>query len=434
MEMKKTPNPDVVFPIPNINTVTYVKPTLKNRNIIVGDFTYFADTDFEKHVTHHYDFYGDKLIIGKFCQIAKDVEFIMNGVNHQMNAVSTFPFYIFEGWEQEIPPLEKMPLKGDTIIGNDVWIGQNTTILPGVHIGDGVIIGAGSVVGKNIEPYCIVAGNPAKVIKKRFDDELIDIMLKFKWWDLPIDEISGIIPILSDNNLENVKKQIKKRIAERDDLTKKPQVKLVSFDLDDTLTREIHSVLLPCILNGKEKECRDIDEREESGEIDYISADYLKAGLFEGLAEKKINDSFLKISKPLKNIRYVVEMLHKSNIMTIVITVGPKQVARVVSEIYGFDEYYGSDYETENGIFTGRIREYLSAENKTKCIMDFCGRNNISPAECVAVGDGSTDIPVFEFCGKSIALNAKHDVKIRADYAVDSQDLADILPYIIGDI
>jgi len=207
----KFPNPNNIFPVPNINTVTYVKPALKNKNIIVGDFTYFADIDFEKHVTHHYDFYGDRLIIGKFCQIAKGVEFIMNGANHQMNAVSTFPFYIFEGWEQEVPPLEKMPLRGDTIIGNDVWIGQNSTILPGVNIGDGVIIGANSTVGSDVAPYCIVVGNPAKIVKKRFDDELIDIMLKLKWWNFSIDEINKLIPILSDSNLSDVKIQLKKR-------------------------------------------------------------------------------------------------------------------------------------------------------------------------------------------------------------------------------
>ena len=150
METNKFPNPDSVFPVPNIKTVTYVKPTITRKNILVGDFTYFSDVDFESHVTHHYDFYGDKLIIGKFCQIAAGVEFIMNGANHQMNAVSTFPFYIFEGWSQAVPALDKMPFNGDTIIGNDVWIGQNVTILPGVRIVDGVIIGAESVVCSNL--------------------------------------------------------------------------------------------------------------------------------------------------------------------------------------------------------------------------------------------------------------------------------------------
>lgn len=207
------PNPNKIFPNRKIKTITNVKPAIKNKNIIVGDFTYFADTDFEKHVTHHYDFIGDKLIIGKFCQIAAGVNFVMNGANHQMNAVTTFPFYIFEGWKQQVPPLNKMPLKGDTIIGNDVWIGQNVTILPGVHIGDGAIIGLNSVVGSDVAPYTIVAGNPAKVIRKRFDNQLIKLLLKLKWWDKSIKEINDLIPILTDNNLAEVKKFLKKYLA-----------------------------------------------------------------------------------------------------------------------------------------------------------------------------------------------------------------------------
>lgn len=209
MRNNKTPDPNVVFPVEGFDTVTYVKPTVTNPNIIVGDFTYFSDTDFESHVTHHYDFYGDKLIIGKFCQIGKGVEFIMNGANHQMNAVSTFPFYILEGWEQEVPPLSKMPIKGDTVVGNDVWIGQNVTVMPGVTIGDGAIIGANSVVAKNVDPYTIAAGNPAKPIRKRFDGELIEMMLKFKWWDKEIDEINALIPLLSDNDINRVKQALK---------------------------------------------------------------------------------------------------------------------------------------------------------------------------------------------------------------------------------
>ena len=158
------PDPNAIHPIRGYDKEILVKPTVTNPNIIVGDFTYFAGVDFESHVTHHYDFIGDKLIIGKFCQIAAGVEFVMNGANHQMNAVSTFPFYIMEGWDQEAPPLSEMPLKGDTVVGNDVWIGQNATILPGVHIGDGAIVGMGSVVGSDVPPYTIVAGNPAREI------------------------------------------------------------------------------------------------------------------------------------------------------------------------------------------------------------------------------------------------------------------------------
>jgi virginiamycin A acetyltransferase len=162
-------------PVPGF-PVTYVKPTITRPNIEVGDFTYYSGENFEVQVTHHYEFYGDKLIIGKFCQIAAGVEFIMNGANHKMDAISTFPFYIFEGWVQETPPLSEMPHKGNTVIGNDVWIGQNATILPGVHIGNGAIIGLNSVVGCDVERYTIVAGNPARPIRKRFDDELIGLL------------------------------------------------------------------------------------------------------------------------------------------------------------------------------------------------------------------------------------------------------------------
>ncbi|MBR1486546.1 MAG: CatB-related O-acetyltransferase [Synergistaceae bacterium] len=213
--MNIKPDPNKIFPLEGVNNLINVKPTVKNPNIIVGDFTYFADVDFEKHVTHHYDFIGDKLIIGKFCQIASGVNFIMNGANHQMNAVSTFPFYIFEGWEQEAPPLSEMPLKGDTIIENDVWIGQNSTIMPGVHIYDGAIIGLNSVVASDVPPYTIVAGNPAKEIRKRFDDELINLMLKFQWWNLSIEEINSLIPILTCSDLEKVKNFIKQRLKEQ---------------------------------------------------------------------------------------------------------------------------------------------------------------------------------------------------------------------------
>lgn len=208
----KTPDPSVIQPIANVEVLTFVKPAVKNPNIIVGDFTYFADKDFEQYVTHHYDFIGDKLIIGKFCQIAAGVEFVMNGANHQMNAATTYPFYIFGTWEQPAPAQSDLPLKGDTVIGNDVWIGQNATILPGVHIGDGAIIGANSVVASDVAPYTIVAGNPAKLIRKRFDDELTALLLKFKWWDKSIDEINSLIPILTSGDLKKVKAELKARL------------------------------------------------------------------------------------------------------------------------------------------------------------------------------------------------------------------------------
>ena len=212
---EKIPNPNTIHPIAGYDKEIYVKPTIKNPNIIVGDFTYIADSEFESHVTHHYDFIGDKLIIGKFCQIAAGVEFVMNGANHQMNAVSTFPFYTLEGWNMKPPAKSDLPFKGDTVIGNDVWIGQNAVILPGVHIGDGAIIGANSVVASDVEPYTVAVGNPAETIRYRFDEELTSLLLKFKWWDKPVEEINALIPVLTNSDLEWVKKELKKKVNDK---------------------------------------------------------------------------------------------------------------------------------------------------------------------------------------------------------------------------
>ena len=212
MKNGKKPDPNVVYPIAGYEKEIYVKPTVQNPNIVVGDFTYIADSDFNSHVTHFYPWSRDKLIIGKFCQIASGTEFVMDDANHQMNAVSTFPFYTLEGWDMQAPAPTDMPFKGDTVIGNDVWIGQNATILPGVHIGDGAIIGANSVVGSDVEPYTVAVGNPARMLRKRFDDELIDLLLKFRWWDKSIEEIDSLIPILTCNDLEKVKKELKSRV------------------------------------------------------------------------------------------------------------------------------------------------------------------------------------------------------------------------------
>ena len=213
MNHETKPDPNVVHPVEGYEKEIYVKPTLKNPAIIVGDFTYIADSDFESHVTHLYEWNGDRLIIGKFCQIAAGVEFVMNGANHQMNAVTTFPFYTLQGWNMKAPALSDLPLKGDTVVGNDVWIGQNATIMPGVHIGDGAIIGANSTVAGEVQPYTIVAGNPARLIRKRFDDEMIDLLERFAWWDKPIDEINALIPILTSSDLEKVRKEIKSRLG-----------------------------------------------------------------------------------------------------------------------------------------------------------------------------------------------------------------------------
>ena len=208
--MNYGPNKNEKIPNKNIPSVCFIKNVITRPNIEVGDYTYYDDINgadkFEEHVMHHYEFLGDKLIIGKFCQIASGIKFIMNGANHRMNSVTTYPFNIMgNGWEKVTPKLEDLPFKGDTIIGNDVWIGQNVTILPGVHIGDGTIIGANSVVTKDIPPYHIAGGNPCKIIRKRFNEEFIDYLEEVKWWDWEEDKIFKNLEILCSNDLEKIK-------------------------------------------------------------------------------------------------------------------------------------------------------------------------------------------------------------------------------------
>ena len=208
--MNYGPNKNEKFPNKNIPSVCFIKNVITRPNIEVGDYTYYDDINgadkFEEHVMHHYEFLGDKLIIGKFCQIASGIKFIMNGANHRMNSVTTYPFNIMgNGWEKVTPKLEDLPFKGDTIIGNDVWIGQNVTILPGVHIRDGAIIGANSVVTKDIPPYHIAGGNPCKIIRKRFNEEFIDYLEEIKWWDWEEDKIFKNLEILCSNDLEKIK-------------------------------------------------------------------------------------------------------------------------------------------------------------------------------------------------------------------------------------
>ena len=211
-----SPDSNKIFPLKSaLNSVTYIKPQITRANIIAGEFSYYSGLNFEDEcVTHHYEFIGDKLIIGKFCQIAHGVKFIMNGANHIMDCATTFPFYILEGWEQDIPGLSRLPVKGNTVIANDVWIGEDAVILPGVKISDGAVIGARSVVASDVEAYCIYAGDPARLIRKRFDDELINLLLKLKWWDKDINEINKLIPLLTCNNLERVKREIKIYLGE----------------------------------------------------------------------------------------------------------------------------------------------------------------------------------------------------------------------------
>lgn len=202
------PNPCNPFPLKDYKRLCFLKNIVKNSNVIVGDYTYYDDFEnpenFEKNILYHFDFIGDKLIIGKFCAIASGVKFIMNGGNHQLASFTTYPFAIFgNGWEKA--PHENSPFKGDTVIGNDVWICYEALIMPGVKVGDGAVIGAKAVVTKDVAPYTIVAGNPAKPIRKRFDDEVIKTLLELQWWNWDSKKISENISILCSSNLQALK-------------------------------------------------------------------------------------------------------------------------------------------------------------------------------------------------------------------------------------
>lgn len=200
------PDPKNKHPMAGFPQVCFIKNTVSNPNIIIGDYTYYDDPEdsenFERNVLYHYPFIGDKLIIGKFCALAKGVHFIMNGANHKMSGFSTYPFQIFgNGWEKVMPQSHEFPFKGDTIVGNDVWVGYESMIMPGVKIGDGAIIAAKSVVVSNVAPYTIVGGNLAKPIKQRFPSEIVNALLEISWWNWSIEKISRNLDKIVSNDI-----------------------------------------------------------------------------------------------------------------------------------------------------------------------------------------------------------------------------------------
>ena len=201
------PSPANPHPMEGFPQVCYIKNTVRNPNILIGDYSYYDDPegaeDFERNVLYHYPFIGDKLIIGKFCALAKGVRFIMNGANHKLSGFSTYPFQIFgNGWENVMPQPGDLPYKGDTVIGNDVWIGYEALIMPGVKVGNGAIISARAVVTADVAPYTIAGGNPAREIKSRFAPDVIQQLQTIAWWDWPAEKITRNLKHIVSANID----------------------------------------------------------------------------------------------------------------------------------------------------------------------------------------------------------------------------------------
>jgi len=201
------PDPTVRHPIAGWRGTAYLKSVVKNPRIEVGDFSYYDDSRGPEHfearcVRYHFDFVGDRLIIGKFVAIAQGVQFIMNGANHPMAGFSTFPFGAMGFVPGEAFAGDGEPPRGDTIIGNDVWIGREAVILPGVSVGDGAIIGARAVVGRDVAPYSVVVGNPAQVVRQRFAPDVIARLLAIRWWDWPVEKIMRHVASLRSTDIE----------------------------------------------------------------------------------------------------------------------------------------------------------------------------------------------------------------------------------------
>lgn len=201
------PNPHSKIPLDGYDDLVFLKNIISAPNIYVGDYTYYDDQrygpqNFEKNnVLYNYQPDRVKLIFGKFCAIAAETKFIMTG-DHKLDAISTYPFPIFKnGWE-DVYDVNKLPIKGDIIVKNDVWFGYNSMVKNGVTIGNGAIIGANAFVVKDVPDYAVVCGNPAKIVKMRFDEKSIARLLKLAWWDWDIEKINAKLSAICNMDIE----------------------------------------------------------------------------------------------------------------------------------------------------------------------------------------------------------------------------------------
>ncbi|MEE0520538.1 MAG: CatB-related O-acetyltransferase [Bacteroidaceae bacterium] len=203
-----------IYPRTGDTQTVYLQSVITRHTIEVGDFTVYNDfvndpRDFEKNnVLYHYPINNDRLIIGKFCSIACGAKFIFNCANHTLKSLSTYTFPLFfEEWDLlKSEVASAWDNKGDIVIGNDVWIGYGAVIMAGVTIGDGAIIGTRAVVTKDVEPYSIVGGIPAKEIRKRFAPDVIERLMELQWWDWQKEQIQKAIPAIQSGDIETLYK------------------------------------------------------------------------------------------------------------------------------------------------------------------------------------------------------------------------------------
>ncbi|HYW09160.1 MAG TPA: Vat family streptogramin A O-acetyltransferase [Longimicrobium sp.] len=205
------PDPRNPHPMAGFPQVCYIANTVTNPNIVIGDYTYYDDPenpeDFERNVLYHFPFIGDRLIIGRFCAVARGVKFIMNGANHKISGFSTYPFQIFGGgWERVTPAPGDLPYRGDTVVGNDVWIGYEAMLMPGVKVGDGAIIASRAVVTRDVAPYTVVGGNPAVPLRTRFDAETVAALLEIAWWNWDVERITRNLESIVAADLEALRR------------------------------------------------------------------------------------------------------------------------------------------------------------------------------------------------------------------------------------
>ena len=201
-----------IYPRSGDRQTVYLDAVVQGPNVSVGAYTMYNDfvhdpTEFERrNLLYHYPINGDRLVIGKFCSIACGAKFLFTSANHTLRSLSTYPFPLFfEEWGtpvSEVP--EAWDNRGDILVGNDVWIGYEAVILSGVHIGNGAIVGARAVVTKDVEPYTIVGGVPARPIRKRFDRKTVEKLEALRWWDLPPERLRPLLPALRSGDLQGL--------------------------------------------------------------------------------------------------------------------------------------------------------------------------------------------------------------------------------------